>query len=215
MLKAVIFDLDGTVLANENVYGEAFRSVLLDLGVKVDELRPHTTGIGVGPNWVNFIKKYNIKTSLSIDDLTLGTQLAYHKLIDKVELTRGFPEFAFELKDHGVRLALATSNSAKMVKEISDKFLLGRFFEVITTYEEVDNPKPDPSLFLKSAEKLNVSSSDCIVIEDAVAGIEAARRAGMKVVGIASDSNSPTILMSDLGIHDFTELSFDKLIGIM
>ena len=73
-LSAVIFDLDGTVVADEDEYGEAFARVLKKLGVIVDSEYPHVGGIGVRENWPIFIKKYNIKTDKTIEELTLLTQ---------------------------------------------------------------------------------------------------------------------------------------------
>jgi len=207
-VSAVIFDLDGTVLDNEDEYGAAFRTILRLLGKKVDKKYPHIGGIGVKENWPRLLAKYKIKTKKTFEELTLETQNEYLKRIGEVTLKKGFEDFVADLKNSGISCALATSNAWWIVDAISEIHPLSHFFDTITTGEEVDFKKPDPDLFLLTAQKLGMESSECLVIEDSNAGIEAAHRAGMKAIGIYRDRNHAEELKeADLLIRNFYEIS--------
>ena len=212
---AVIFDLDGTILANEDEYGESFAKVLKSLGVEVNSNYPQISGIGVKENWQIFLKKYNLKTAKSIEQLTQETQDIYLSKLSTVRLRKGFEEFINDLKKIGVLTALATSNVGFIVDKVLKSKNLKAYFDVITTAEEVRFTKPDPDLFLETAVKLGVEPAVCLVIEDAKAGITAAHRAGMKVVGIARDEDyKGQLKKADLVVNDFTELSSEILMQL-
>lgn len=205
---AIIFDLDGTVLSDEDEYGEAFARVLRKLGVDVKSSYPHTGGIGVEENWLLFIKKYKIKTTKSIEELAQDTQNEYYKLIPRITIKKGFEDFVNEIRELGIKTALATSNSWPAVKKLFERFGISDYFDCVITAEEVVRKKPDPEIFLLSAEKLGVASESCLVIEDSAAGVEAARAAGMKVVAIAhNETHAETLKKANLVIEDFDDLS--------
>lgn len=214
-LTAVIFDLDGTVLDNEDEYGLAFGKVLRSLGKRVDSKYPHTAGIGVKENWPLLLSKYKIKTRKSIEELTAQTQDAYLKLLWRVKIKKGFKNFVSDLRNSGVATALATSNAWWIADEVLTELGLKDFFDVTTTAEEVDYRKPNPDLFLLTARKLGVEAGECLVIEDSEAGIEAAHAAGMKVIGIARDKeHAKTLKEADLVIYNYNQLSSLKVAGL-
>jgi HAD superfamily hydrolase (TIGR01509 family) len=207
-ISAAIFDLDGTILDNEDEYGKAFKKVLGKLGVEVTSNYPHTSGIGVEENWPKLIEKYKIKVDKSIKELTLETQKEYFRFLDKVRLKKGFKKFIEDLKKSGIQIALATSNTWFVVEKIFDTLPIEKYFDSVTTGEEVDNKKPSPDIFLKAADKLNVDPGKCLVFEDSPAGIEAAHTAGMKVVGIARDNkHAKEIKKADLVINDYLQFT--------
>lgn len=207
-ISAVIFDLDGTVLDNEDEYGVAFRKVLSTLGKRVDKKYPHIGGIGVKENWPILLSKYHIKTKRSMEELARATQDAYLKLLSRVTFKKGFENFVKDLQASGIITALATSNAWWIFDEVSGELRLDDYFNVITTGEEADYKKPDPDLFLLTARKLGVAPKHCLVIEDSKAGIDAAHRAGMKAVGIFRDpKHARELREADLIIEDYSQLS--------
>lgn len=206
ILSLAIFDLDGTVLDNEDVYGKAFSIVLKKLGAKVNEKRPHLRGIGVEENWPKLLQKYNIKTEKSINELAMETQREYLKFLNEVNVSDGFEEFASELKESGVFLALATSNSWSVVEALFDIMPLDKYFDVVTTGEETKVKKPDPEIFLITADKMGVSPENCIVFEDSKPGLRAAHDAGMKTVGIKGNGEEK-LADADLVIRSFGDLT--------
>lgn len=207
ILSAVIFDLDGTILEDEDEYGKAFNKVLKSLGVDSKTDYPQEKGIGVKENWEKFIKKYNIKTDKTVERLTKETQDAYIKEIGEITVRPGFDDFIDNLRGSQVQIALATSNTWEVTDKILDILGLQDSFDIITSGDEVVYNKPDPDIFTVTADKLGVERYECLVIEDAPAGVEAARRAGMKVVAISSGDNLESLSKADLTVEGFSEIT--------
>lgn len=208
-LSAVIFDLDGTILEDEDEYGKAFNKVLKRLGVDTRTDFPHDKGIGVKENWDSLIKKYSIKTEETLPMLVKETQDAYLGLISEVTVRPGFDEFVENLKDSGAKVALATSNTWEQTDKILDVINLQGIFDVVVTGDEVLYNKPDPDIFTLASDKLGIEErNECLVIEDSSAGVEAAKRAGMKVIAISdSDEIENNILKADMVVEGFSEIT--------
>lgn len=205
--SAVIFDLNGTILEDEDDYGKAFVKVLKNLGVEIKSTFPQIKGIGVKENWQKLIEKHSIKTDKNIDTLVKETQEEYLKEISEVTVRPGFDEFTKILKDSQIKIALATSNTWEQTDKILDTLGLQDIFDATTTGDEVSYKKPDPDIFLLTADKLGVERSDCLVIEDSLSGIEAAKRAGMKVIAISSEEDSDIFSKADLVVEGFSEIT--------
>lgn len=207
-LSAVIFDLDGTILEDEDEYGKAFNKVLKNLGVNSEKDYPQEKGIGVKENWDNFLKKYSINTDKTSFVLADETQKEYLRLISEVTVRPGFEEFVENLKGGGVAVALATSNTWEQVDKILEATNLQGIFDVITTSDEVAFSKPDPDIFTLTADKLGQEREVCLVIEDSPSGVEAARRCGMKVVGIATtEEDAESLAAADVVVEGFSEIT--------
>ena len=214
-ISAVIFDLDGTILEDEDEYGHAFNKVLKSLGIDSKTPAPQTKGIGVKENWPILIKKYDIKTTKSAEELAHETQEAYLMEIDRVTIRPGFDEFIENLKDGGIQIALATSNTWEVAEKIINKVGIEWVFDAITTIEEVVYGKPDPGLFTLTADKLGAEREACLVIEDAPSGVVAARLAGMKVVAISDKEDDEKILAdANLIVDDFSEITAKVIDGL-
>jgi len=214
-ISAVIFDLDGTILEDEDEYGHAFNKVLKSLGVDPKTYIPQTKGIGVKENWFALIKKYDIKTNKSPEELAIETQEAYLLEINEITIRPGFNEFTEDLKDSGIPIALATSNNWEVTEKILNKVGLQGVFDAVTTVEEVAHSKPDPGLFTLTADKLGVEREECLVIEDAPSGVTAAQLAGMKVVAVSDKVEDEKILANaDLIVGHFAEITPRAIAGL-
>jgi len=204
---AVIFDLDGTVLDNEDEYGASFKAVLESLGGKDIPEYPQVGGIGVKENWPVLLEKYSLKFDKPIEELAHRTQEEYLSRLSSVTLKPGFEDLIASLREKGIKTALATSNGWWVVEEVFDKLKLDAYFDAVTTGEEVKFKKPDPDLFLVTADKLGLMPMECVVIEDAASGIEAARRAGMKSFAIARDKeHAKTLDKADKIVFAYKEI---------
>ena len=103
---------------------------------------------------------------------------------------------------------MGTSNTWEVTAHILQLVGLADFFDAITTSEEVIHNKPDPDIFLLSADKLGAERYECLVIEDALAGVEAAHRAGMKAIAIVEDeSRSRELIKADLIVRGFLDIT--------
>lgn len=124
-------------------------------------------------------------------------------------------EFLEAAKTLGVKLAVATAAPVANMEFILDRLDLRRFFDAITTAADVSHGKPNPEIFLKSAEKLNVAPENCLVFEDAINGFEAAHRAGIKSIGIATVNSIDDLLKLNSVVEardNFTDLKPRELV---
>lgn len=207
-ISAVIFDLNGTVLDDEELYAKAFGGVLKSLGVEPPSGIFQQKGIGVKENWEIFLKRYPINTDKNSSMLTEETQNAYLKTISEISVRAGFSEFVERLKESGILIGLATSNTWEITDRVLTAADLQGVFDVISTREEILYSKPDPDIFTLTADKLGCERENCLVIEDSASGVEAARRAGMKVVGITVGENDSDLLKNaDAVVEGFSEIT--------
>lgn len=213
--RAFIFDMDGTLIDNMHFHTEAWGKMLEENGVKM--------------NAQDFLVKTAGKTNREIlpgvfgkisDEriVELGNrkESLYQKLfLPHRKAVKGAIEFLDEAQNLGIKLAFATAAPIMNVEFILDGLDLRRFFQAVTTAADITHGKPNPEIFLKSAAKLGVKPSNCLVFEDAFGGFEAAYAAGMKSIGIATVNSIEEILKLDsvMEAHaDFCNLKAQELI---
>jgi len=197
MLKAIIFDLDGTILENNKAYDYAFAKVLNDLGIDTSNGFTHIGGVGIKSNWKRFIEIYHLDKNLSLDELEKQTQEAYLHNMEQIKIREGFEDLTRKIKKTELKIALATGNDKETTDKLISHFGMENYFDAISTIYEAGAPKPEPEIFLLAAKRLDVLSDECLVIEDSEAGLESAKEANMAYISI----------------HDypFTKLSVEKL----
>lgn len=120
---------------------------------------------------------------------------------------KGLENFLSELKNNGIKMAMATSATVKDIDFILNKVPIRDDFDEIVNTNMVKKHKPDPQIFLKAAELLNMPPERCVVFEDSLAGIKAANAAGMKVVGITTGHPASDLYPVDLVIDDYANLT--------
>ncbi|OGK24848.1 hypothetical protein A3D76_07000 [Candidatus Roizmanbacteria bacterium RIFCSPHIGHO2_02_FULL_37_9b] len=128
-----------------------------------------------------------------------------------IEIVPGILNFLKKLKKAKIRAALATSSRRETTDLFLDTLKLREYFNSITTSDDVTKAKPDPEIYLKAAKNLRVKPADSVVFEDSYSGIEAAKRAGMKVVLVTTSLTKKEISNVDLSIKDFTKISISDL----
>lgn len=210
-LKAIIFDMDGVIIDSEPLHFKLEKEILEELGGNITT-EEHSTFVGTTDYhmWSVFKKQFNI--GLPIDELTQIKRKRFNENIHKIELIDGFWDFFKKVHNEGRPLALASSNNRRAVDLIVEKFNLDKYLKVIMSGEDVKEGKPSPEIFLKTAEKLGISPSDCVVIEDAENGILAAKSAGMKCVGLASsNSGNQNLYKADLVVDSFDKIDLGLL----
>ena len=127
---------------------------------------------------------------------------------------KGLENFLAELKSNGVKMAMATSATVEDIDFILNKVPIRDDFNEIVNSSMVIRPKPDPQIFLKAAELLDVPPERCVVFEDSLAGIKAANAAGMKVVGITTGHPASDLYPVNLVIDDYTTLKPSDLAAL-
>lgn len=204
MIRAIIFDLDGTIIDNEALYGKAFCAVLKKLDISCEEVE-HTSGIGVYENWVKMKRDLNLAPDPA--DLTAQTQQFFLDNLDKVKVRPGFLDVARYLKKKGIKVLLATSNTTVIGRQILTTLKLDQLFDSMTFGDEVTRKKPAPDLFLKALEKAERRPREAIVVEDSPAGVAAAKNANTKIFALKTDRfNRIDLARADQIIEHFSEL---------
>ena len=213
MIKAVIFDMDGVIVDSEPIHVEAETQIMLKHGVKItaEELRGYT-GTTAEFEFNDLIRKYKLNTTAE----TLFNEkedILFKLLKEKTEPTKGVIDLIKKLKQQGFKLAVATSGHRKLAHYYLRKLGLETFFDTVVCAEDITRSKPDPEIFLKAAQRLGVEPSECVVIEDAKFGVEAAKKAGMKAVGYRNPSSgNQDLSKADWITSDFTKLDIQELL---
>ena len=181
-VKAILFDMDGVLLNSEYAIRQCSIDMLAEYGVNAchDDFIPYT-GMGEDRFIGGVAEKYGLAYDKKMKDRTYEL---YGQHPEWVETFAGIAEFIWELKKT-YRLAVASSaDEVKVAINLNCIGLSKSDFDAIVTGTQIKRKKPDPEIYLTAASLLNVSPTDCIVVEDAVAGVKAGIAAGAKVIGI-------------------------------
>jgi len=209
MYDAVIFDWDGTLADTKDIVVTSFQIVLNQIGCNVaDEFIERLIGIGSRNTFKETLKAKNIPfDEKSIDRLVKRKIDIAVSLADRVKLLDGASELLESLNGR-VKIALASMNDRKIIEKMLGVAPIKRCFEVIITGEEVDTPKPDPEIFLKCASELASEPDRCVVLEDSVFGVEAAKAAKMGCIAVSTGAYSERELDkagADMTVGSLTE----------
>jgi len=191
MFDAVIFDWDGTLADTKHAVVTSFQKVLREIGCEVsDEFIARRIGIGARNTFRDALKAANI----TFDNKTLD-ELVKKKIEAQIDLTANINLFdgALDLLNslYGkVKIALATMNNRRVINKLLSEKDVRKYFDVVITVEDVLQPKPNPEIFLECAKKLKCHPEKCVVIEDSVFGVKAAKEAKMKCIAIPTGTYS-------------------------
>jgi HAD superfamily hydrolase (TIGR01509 family) len=205
-IQAVIFDLDGVLADSEPWWNEIDATVLAEHGVTYRG-EHHRNVLGVSYRLaVEFYKKTFGLSVPTEEMMRRRGEIATVFFATRVDLFPATKQVLQELRQMNppLHLSLATSSVSDSARPFLDRHQLTPFFEVIVTGEEVERGKPHPDIYLRAAKKLDVTTDACLVIEDSLSGIAAAKAANMRVAAI------PDIRFVDLGDY---ERDADYVIG--
>lgn len=198
MSKAVIFDWDGTLANTKKAVLKSFQQVLMKSGCNInDRTIEKWVGIGTKNTFKNILQDCNINfNDAALDNLTKEKIDIQLKLINLVTIFEGAIELLDELKGK-TKIALATMSSRKVVNRLLIEKRIREYFDVVYSADDVNNPKPNPEIFLLTAKTLEVDPKDCIVIEDSIFGIKAAKQAKMKCIAVSSGAYNKNDLQKE------------------
>ncbi|CCJ33607.1 beta-phosphoglucomutase [Caloramator australicus] len=209
MIKGCIFDLDGVVVDTAKYHYLAWKRLANELGFEFTEKdNERLKGVSRMKSLEILLEIGNLsfdeETKLKLAEKKNNWYVQYISKMDESEILPGVKEFLSQLKENGYKIALGSVSKNAMI--ILENTNLKQYFDAIIDGNKVTKAKPDPEVFLKGAEELNLKPEECIVFEDAIAGIEAARRANMKVVGVGSKE---ILKDADMVIEGFKNVSVD------
>ncbi len=210
-IKACIFDLDGVIVDTAVYHYKAWKRLANSLGFDfTEEQNEKLKGVSrvrsleLILQWGGITKTATEQEVLATEKNTWYVEMISHMKPD--EILPGAKEFVQACRDAGIKTALGSASKNSMM--ILEKIGMVDLFDAIIDGNKVSKAKPDPEVFLKGAEAVGVAPADCVVFEDAIAGIQAAIAGGMKAVGIGS----PEVLTeANLVISGLDKMSIEKL----
>jgi beta-phosphoglucomutase family hydrolase len=211
MLKGVIFDMDGVLVDNMTVHEEAFAEIARRYGVKIDTRE--IVGLAGKGNDEIFGATFPAEIVQKVGSARLGEEkeAIYREIYaPRLTATAGLVPFLESLKAAGIKIAVGTSAIRANMDFVFDGLGIRKYFDAVVNADMVTRCKPDPEIYLTALRLLGISADECLVFEDATAGIEAAHAAGIGVVAIASTlpastlETQPGVVMT---VKDFTELT--------
>lgn len=210
-IQACIFDLDGVIVDTAVYHYKAWKRLANEMGFDfTEEDNEKLKGVSRMAS-LDLILQWGglTKTQAEKEELATRKNNWYVDMINKMtpgEVLPGAKEFVESCTEAGIKTALGSASKNSMT--ILEKVGINHLFDVVIDGNKVSKPKPDPEVFLKGAEALGVAPANCVVFEDAIAGIEAAINGGMHSVGIGS----PQVLTkAEIVVSGLDKMSLDKL----
>jgi len=213
-LEAVIWDMDGVIADTALYHFKAWQEVFQKRGINFttedfkhnfgqrnDSIIRYALGKNVSPGEVDVIaneKEENYR----------------QRVAQNIKPLSGAIELITSLKEHRLKMAIASSAPIENIQLVTRGLAVNNYFQVIVWGREVTKGKPSPQAFLLAAKRLEVEPKNCVVIEDAVAGVTAAKRAGMKCLAVTNTHSKQSLVEADLVVDTLEAISVDDLSGL-
>jgi HAD superfamily hydrolase (TIGR01509 family) len=204
-VRAVIFDMDGVIVDSEPYSIQALLDILRQYGVEPteDDLR-RSYGRRVRDDFIDYFFRYGVTADV---DSAIAHKHAryYHLAAGHLQPFPGVMPLLGRLRARGYRMALASSGDRVKVAFGMQALELNGTFEAIVSGDDVPHSKPDPAIYLTAAQRLGVSPTECIAIEDAPAGVEAVKRAGMRCIAVTNSVTREQLHRADLIVDSLAD----------
>lgn len=196
MIKGVIFDLDGVIVHTDNLHYLAWKSLADGLGIYFDEQinnrcrgvsRMDSLEIVLGEQSARYTMQQKLSFAEQKNDI-------YRRLLGELDASSVSEEVLVTIKELKTRgIAIAIGSSSKNTRLILQCIGLTEYFDAIVDGNDISHSKPHPEVFIKAAQKLGLSPQECIVVEDAFSGVDAALAGGFTAVAIGQATKHPGI----------------------
>jgi HAD superfamily hydrolase (TIGR01509 family) len=214
--KAAIFDLDGVVMDSQPLHLRTFNKALEPLGVKIEgrAWKEKYPGVGSYAVFEDVFSRNGIRAGVK-EYVERRAEIYYEELKKaRVPEISGFGAFRRELEKSGIGVAVASGGHAPHVKESLRSAGLGKV--PFVAIEQVKQGKPAPEIFLKTAKRLRVKPSECVVFEDALSGMQAAAAAGMPCVALATTLPGGKLRgKAALVVRNFRDRKLKRLLALL
>ncbi|MEV5029120.1 HAD family hydrolase [Paenibacillus sp. LPE1-1-1.1] len=183
MIKAIIFDFDGTIIDTETAWYHAFRDAYLEHGVELT-LEQYSGCIGTSLHTFNPYEYLmtDLKLPIDKDAFRESVHLQHTSLMQSEQVRSGILDYLNDAQDSGMRIGLASSSPRAWIDKYLEQLEIAHYFETIRTADDVAKVKPDPELYMQSLAALGVEASEAVAIEDSPNGARAALAAGMSCI---------------------------------
>ena len=216
-LQAFIFDMDGVIIDSEPIHSRVKMETFRHFGIDFDESRLSSYMGGTSGLIFKDVVAESGRTDITPEMLTAYEHKHYLEVlqsggIDPVEGTR---ELIRALHEAGVPLGLATSSHPPVMNAILDNFEIRKYFTSVISGGELPESKPNPAIYLISAERLGAKPENCCVLEDTTNGILAAKRAGMYCIAFHNlHSGEQDLSLADRVVEKIAEIEVEELLSL-
>ncbi|MGD9117811.1 MAG: HAD family phosphatase [Dehalococcoidia bacterium] len=210
-LTAVIWDMDGVLADTAPYHFLAWRETFAKRGIDFTK-EDFERGFGIRNDAIirNIMGEKTADTE--IETIAKEKEATFRRLIGQdIKPLPGVLELLSQLNDQGIRMAIASSTVIENIHLITGSLGIENYFEAIITGHDVTEGKPSPQVFLVAAQRLGADPKNCVVFEDAVAGVKAAKSAGMHCVAITSSNPREKLAEADLVVDSLAEVSVNDL----
>ena len=206
-LEAVIWDMDGVIADTAPYHFKAWQEVFQKRGINfTTEDFKHNFG-----QRNDSIIRYALGKNVSPDEVDVianeKEENYRQRVAQNIKPLSGAIELIKALKEHGVKMAIASSAPIENIQLVTRGLAVNNYFQVIVWGRQVTEGKPSPQAFLLAAKRLEVEPRNCVVIEDAVAGVTAAKRAGMKCLAVTNTHPEKSLKAADLVVDTLETIS--------
>jgi beta-phosphoglucomutase family hydrolase len=212
--KAVLWDMDGVIADTWLYHFSAWQDVfpkrgytftkeefMRHFGQRADTIIRYVMGKNIPQDEANIVLKEK--------------EEAYRRrVVNNIKPLPGALELIQLIHNQGIKMAIASSAPIENITIIINRLGVSKYIQAIASGKEVNEGKPSPEIYLLAAKKLGIAPADCIVFEDAVAGVAGAKKAGMKCVAVTNSHPRNSLGEADLIVDSLEELSINKLAGL-
>jgi len=207
-MKAVIFDMDGVVSDTQKYQAETESKLLSKYGINIspDEITAKYAGVS-DREW---FKEMFARAGQPVDIKKIVEEkrkMVFEIAAGHIQPIEGSLTLIKKLKENGFPLAVASASTKSFINLVMKELKLENIFDVLVSATEVVKGKPAPDIFLLAAEKLGVKPENCVAIEDGIKGMEAAKNAGMRCIGLVKNKNDH--FPADILVNSLTEVKID------
>ncbi len=215
MLKGVIFDMDGVLVNNMAVHFRAFAAMAERYNLQAEEGVDfsHLNGRG-NDDIITALFPAELVAEKGIKALADEKEALYREIYaPEIVPTAGLVSLLGELKEAGLRCAVGSSGPRENVEFVLRECHIEPYFDVRISGDMVTRCKPDPEIFLTAAQQLGLEPSECLVFEDAISGVRAAKAAGMRVIALTTTHSREQLLAegAEIVANDFTTIGIKDI----
>ena len=213
-LRAVIFDLDGVLVSTDELHYQAWKRLADEEGIPFDrEINQRLRGVSRMASLEIMLERaprhYTAAQKQALAERKNATYRALLERLTPADILPGALALLHALRQQGVRLAVASSS--KNCRFILQRIGLEDFFDAVVDGNDITRSKPDPEVFLLAAQRLGVRPEHCLVVEDAVAGVEAAHAGGMRAMGVGHAASEPR---ADLRAESLAQVTAEDILRV-
>ncbi|WP_405604753.1 hexitol phosphatase HxpB [Polaribacter sp. Asnod1-A03] len=206
-LNTFIFDMDGVIIDSEPFWRQAQIEILSKYHktISVADCIKYTMGKRIDDVALTWCQLHSLKIESKLLEQEIIAAVA-ELISEKGKAKTGLYELLDFLKEKKIQIGLATSSSLPIINAVFNRLSIAHYFDVVCSADEEIYGKPHPAVYLKAAKKLNVTPNNCMVLEDSVTGLIAAKAASMKTFVIPEDKTDTRFSISDNIFSDMLEI---------